>query len=67
MQHWKINRQAHHQTSTVEVESKLNNEPISIVIYLGASLSYISPRIVKMCKLHKTKFEKSNIPTNLSK
>jgi hypothetical protein len=53
------NRQADHQTSMVEVEGMLNNEPISILIDPGASLSYISPRVVKMCKLQKNKFEKS--------
>jgi hypothetical protein len=51
VQHWKINRQADHQMSMVEVEGKLNNEPISILINPVANLSYISPRIVKMCKL----------------
>ena len=42
--HW--NRQADHQTSMVEIEGMIKNQPISILIDLGASLSYISPRIV---------------------
>ena len=37
------NRQANYQTSMVEVEGKINQIPISILIDLGASLSYISP------------------------
>jgi hypothetical protein len=53
------NREANHQTSMVEVEGILNNEPISILIDLGAILSYISLRVVKLCKLQKNKFEKS--------
>jgi hypothetical protein len=53
------NRQADHQTSMVEVEGMLNNEPISILIDPGASLSYISTRVVNMCKLQKKKFENS--------
>ena len=35
------NRQADYQTSMVEVEGKLNKTPISILIDLGAILSYI--------------------------
>ena len=35
------NRQADYQTSMVEVEGKINQTPIAILIDLGASLSYI--------------------------
>ena len=45
------NRQADYQTSMVEVEGKLNQTPISIVIDPGANLSYISPDLVEKCKL----------------
>ena len=41
------NRKADYQTSMVEVEGKLNLTPISILIDPGASLSYISPDLVK--------------------
>ena len=41
------NKQADYQTSMVEVEGKLNQTPISILIDLGASLSYISPDLVE--------------------
>jgi len=53
------NRQIDHQASMVEVEYMLNNQPISILIDLGASLSYVSPKIVEICKLRKEKFEKA--------
>ena len=35
----------------VEVECKINQIPISILIDPGASLSYISPNLVEKCKL----------------
>ena len=40
------NRQADYQTSMVEVEGKMNQIPISILIDSGDSLSYISPNFV---------------------
>ena len=43
----------------VEIEGILKDKPISILIYFGESLSYVSPRIVELCKLQKNKFEKS--------
>ena len=45
------NRQVDYQTSMVEVEGKLNQLPKSILIDLGASLSYIFPDLVEKCKL----------------
>ena len=53
------NRQADYQTSMVEVEGKLNQIPISILIDPGASLSYISPNLVEKCKLSIEKFARS--------
>ena len=43
----------------VEIESVLNNQHISILIIQCTSLSYISPRIVELCKLIPEKFDKS--------
>ena len=43
----------------VEIEGMLMDKPISILIDPSASLSYISPRIVELCKLQQNKFEKS--------
>ena len=39
----------------LEVEGKILNTPISILIDSGASLSYIAPRVVEKCTLSKGK------------
>ena len=41
------NRKADYQTSMVEVEGKLNQKPISILIDPGDNLSYIYPDLVE--------------------
>ena len=51
--------QADYQNSTVEVEGKLNQIPISILIDPGASLSYISPKLVEKCKFSVEIFSRS--------
>ena len=43
----------------MEVEGKLNQKPISILIDLGARISYVSPSLVEQCKLSVQKFTKS--------
>ena len=43
----------------VEIEGMINNQRISIFIYLDASLSYILPRIVYLCKLVPKNVDKS--------
>ena len=45
------NRQAEYQNSMVEVEGMINQTHIAILIDPGASLSYISPKLVEKCKL----------------
>ena len=52
------NRQADYQTSMMEVEGKLNQTPISILIDPGAIMSYVSPSLVEKCKLPVEKFIK---------
>ena len=52
------NRKEYHQTSMVEIEGMLKDKPISILID-PTSLSYVSPRIIELYKLHQDKFEKS--------
>ena len=37
----------------------IHNQPISILIYPGANLSYISPRIIEVCKLVVENFDKA--------
>ena len=53
------NQQEDYQTSMVEVEGMINQTPIAILIDLGASLNYISPKLVEKCKLPVEKFENS--------
>ena len=53
------NKQADYQTSMVEVEGKINQTPISILVDLGASLSYISPNLVEKYKLRVENFASS--------
>ena len=52
------NRQANHQTSMVEVQGMIQNQSTSILIYPGASVSYVSPSIMEKCNLSLKKFEK---------
>ena len=53
------NRQADYQTSMVELDGMINQTPIAILIDPGASLSYISPKLVEKCKLPDENFENS--------
>jgi hypothetical protein len=48
-------QQADHQSSVVEIEGKINNTRISILIDPGATLSYITPGVVESNKLKKMK------------
>ena len=42
----------------VEIEGMIKSKPISILIYPGASLSYVSPKIIEICKLILEKIDK---------
>ena len=42
-----------------EIEGVIKSQPISILIDSHASLCYVSPRIVELCKSVPEKFEKS--------
>ena len=53
------NWQADYQNSMVEVEGKINQIPMSILIDPGDILSYISPNLVEKCKLPVEKFASS--------
>jgi hypothetical protein len=48
-----------HQSTVVEIEGKLQNKQISILIDLGESLIYITPSLVENCKVEKVKHLKS--------
>ena len=51
-------KQADHQFTMLEVEGKILITNVSILIDLGASLSYITPRVVEKCKILKEKQKK---------
>ena len=51
-------RQADHQYSVVEIEGKIHDTRISVLIDPGDTLSYITPDIVELNKLKKQKHEK---------
>eukprot|EP00253_Pinus_taeda_P013044 PITA_13044 len=49
-------RQAEYQPTIVEFEGKISNLSIAVLIDPGATLSYVSPKIVEQCKLLSEKF-----------
>ena len=53
----------------LEVEGKILNTHVSIIIDLGYSLSYITPRVFEKCKILKEKQKKCMVGTtsNMSK
>jgi predicted aspartyl protease len=53
------NRQEDYQSHMIEVEGKIDNHPIAILIDSGASHSYIDPKLIEIFKLKKCKHEKS--------
>ena len=48
-------RQADHLSTMLEVEGKISNTSVCILIEFEASLSYIAPRVLEKCKLSKEK------------
>ena len=48
-------RQADHHSTIVEIEGIVLNHAISVLIDLGATLSYIYPRTVELCQLARVK------------
>jgi len=50
--------QADHQSSVVEIEGKIKNSRISVLIDPGATLSYVTPDVVESNKLKKLKHAK---------
>jgi hypothetical protein len=52
-------RQADHQSSVVEIEGKISDTRISVLIDIGATLIYITPDVVESNKLKKLKHVKS--------
>jgi predicted aspartyl protease len=52
-------RQADHQSFVVEIEGKINNTPISVLIDPGVALSYITHEVVETNKIKRMKYAKS--------
>ena len=52
------NKKAEFQSHTIEVEGMINNRPLVILIDLGASHSYIDPRVVESLQLSRSKHGK---------
>eukprot|EP00253_Pinus_taeda_P035306 PITA_35306 len=50
-------RQAEYQPAMVEFEGKISNLIISVLIDPGATLSYVSPKVVERCNLQSVKFK----------
>ena len=42
----------------MEIEGTISNHTLAISIYLGATLSYITPRMMDLCQLTKVKHVK---------
>ena len=53
------NRQAKHQATMVEMEGKISDLSVTVLIDPGASLSHIIPNIVEKCNLKIEKFQQS--------
>ena len=51
--------QADHQSTVVEVVGKIVEQSVSILIELGYTHSYITPRVVESCAFKKVKHRKS--------
>jgi predicted aspartyl protease len=52
-------RKVDHQSTIMEVEGKIHDNHISILIDLGASLSYVNHGLVKLNKIKKVNHDKS--------
>ena len=53
------NKQAQYQSHMIEVEGMINNQTLAILIDLGASHSYIDPKMVEILQFPRSKHGKS--------
>ena len=51
-------RQADNQSAIVEIEGIISNHALAILIDPGATLSYITPKMMELCKLTKVRHAK---------
>lgn len=49
--------QAKYQPTMVEFEGKIFDQIVSVLIYSGVTLSYVSPKVVEKCRLQSVKFK----------
>jgi hypothetical protein len=54
-------RQAEYQSNMIEVEGKIMNQPVAILIDSGTSHCYIDPKIVDILHLEKSKLGKASL------
>jgi hypothetical protein len=54
-------RKEHHQSTILEIEGKIHDKKVSILIDLGDSLSYVTPCLVDSRKLKMVKHTKSRL------
>jgi hypothetical protein len=52
-------RKENHQSTILEIEGKIHDKIVSILIDLGASLSYVTPTLIDSNKVKKVKHTKS--------
>jgi hypothetical protein len=52
------NKQVEFQSHMIEVEGKINDQPIAILIDSGASHSYLDPKMVEIFQLSRSKLGK---------
>eukprot|EP00253_Pinus_taeda_P016051 PITA_16051 len=50
-------RQTKYHPTMVEFEGKISDLTVAVLIYLGATLSYIIPKVVEHCKIQPVKFK----------
>ena len=48
-------RQEYHQSAIVEIEGTISNQNLSILIDMGANLTYINPKMMENCQLTKVR------------
>lgn len=51
--------QAEYQPTMIECEGMISDQHVSVLFDPGASLRYISPKVVEKCQLQSNKFKKS--------
>ena len=48
-------QQEYHQSAIVEIEGTISNQNLSILIDMGANLTYINPKMMENCQITKVR------------